>query len=203
MTRSAGLRICAMVAVPLAVLLAAVGPAQSAVIYGVGTAESYGDPGYEGYWHYCIDVEWNTAEMGGHAVSFMNFLLSLGPCPCACGPNLVLFSSIAGTGVSNDGCALKFRGLYDCKEDPHFPELGPSIKFELVDTGCDLGESGSARLCFYSTFGPDATGYFPEVLGIKASTSTARGDLKGVLPVCVCGSPVEGASWSTVKALYR
>jgi hypothetical protein len=193
----------ALAAAVLVICLLMALPAQSMVVSGTSSAEGYGEPGYEGYWRYCLDVTWDTAEVGGYAMSFVNFLISLGDCPCACSPDLVIFDDVAGTGTGQHGCELSFYGIYDCHEDPHFPELGPSIKFEYADTGCEPAPAGSATVCFYSVFGPGEQELHTDVLGIKASTSTVRGDLLGVLPVCVCGSPVEDASWGVVKALYR
>jgi hypothetical protein len=189
--------------VVLLVCLFMASTAQPMVISGTSSVEGYGEPGYEGYWRYCLNVTWDTAEVGGYAMSFVNFLISLGECPCACYPDLVLFDDVAGSGAGEHGCELSFYGIYDCQDDPHFPELGPSIKFEYADTGCEPAPTGSATVCFYSTFEPGEHGLHTDVLGIKASTTTLRGDLLGVLPVCVCGSPVEGVSWGVVKALYR
>jgi hypothetical protein len=193
-----------LVAAATAVVLLAAGlPAAGAVITGTCDVVSYGDPGFPGYWQYCVDVQWDTAEMGGHGMSFVNLLIGLGYCPCACSPDLILFGDVAGTGLGEGGCELEYAGIFDCRGDPNFPDLGPSVKFEYIDNGCEPGETGSAHVCFYSAFGPGEHKYHTDVLGIKASTSLATGDMLGVLPVCVCGSPVEGASWGVVKALYR
>ncbi|MBN1631344.1 MAG: hypothetical protein JW990_16395, partial [Thermoleophilia bacterium] len=106
----------AMLAAALLIgVVAAAMPTHAAVIDGTSTAEGYGEPGFEGYWRYCIDVSWDTAEMGGHAMSFVNFFISLGECPCACSPGLVRFAYPAGTGIGEDGCEIALNGIYDCK----------------------------------------------------------------------------------------
>jgi hypothetical protein len=177
--------------------------ASGAVISGTSTVEGYGEPGFEGYWRYCLDVTWDTATMGGQGMSFVNFFISLGECPCACFPDLVAFADVAGTGPGEGGCELLYYGVYDCHGDPHFPGLGPSIKFETYANGCEPGPTGTATVCFYSAFGPGEEANHYDMVGIKASTSTELGDLAGVLPVCICGSPVEDVSWGVVKGLYR
>jgi hypothetical protein len=187
----------------LLVMLLVAMPLSAAEISGTSIVEGYGEVGFEGYWRYCLDLAWDTSEMGGQGMSFVNFLIGLGECPCACSPDIILFGDVAGAGIGVDGCELLYGGLFDCRGDPHFPEIGPSVKFEYLDNGCEAGSTGSATVCFYSTFAPGQPLYHSDVLGIKASTNTATGDLIGVLPICMCGSPVEDASWGVVKALYR
>lgn len=193
----------AAAAVALALSMATAAPSRAEVVSGVGTVESYNELGHEGYWRYCLDVTWDTAELGDHAMSFVNLFIGLGDCPCACSPGVIVFPEPAGVGVGEHGCQFLLEGVYDCHGDPHFPGGGPSVKFEPAAGSCEPGPKGSARLCFYSAFSPAAPATESGALGFKSSTHTITGDLTGTLPVCLCASPVEESSWGMVKALYR
>jgi hypothetical protein len=200
---SSGCAGVAAAAMAFALSMAAAQPSRAEVVTGIGTVEAYNELGHEGYWRYCLDVRWDTAELGNHAMSFVNVFIGLGACPCACGPGMVVFPEPAGVGVGEDGCEVLLTGIYDCHGDPHFPENGPSIKFEPAPGGCEPGSKGSAQVCFYSMFSPaESTGQHG-ALGIKSSTWTITGDLTGTLPVCLCASATEESSWGMVKALYR
>lgn len=192
-----------LVVAVIAVLAGTALPLHAEVLTGVSRVEAFSEPGYEGYWRYCIEFSWTTNEIGGKGMSFVNFFIDLGDCPCACDPGIVVFPEDVGTGVGENGCELDFVGIYDCGGDPHFPERGPSIKFESACNGCEPGPRGAATVCFYSMFEPGDDGGHRDVLGIKSSLATVTGDLVGVLPICVCGSPVEPSSWGVVKGLYR
>jgi hypothetical protein len=186
------------------VLLAVMPEATSArVVWGTSTAEIASTPGFEGYWHYTLVISWDTTEIGGHGMSNVDFFLSLGVCQCACYQGVVRFDDVPGIGGGMDGCDLGFIGLYECAGEPHFPELGPTVKFEHDGGVCEPDWNGTAVLDFYSIFEPGEAQLHPGVLGIKAGTQIAEGPLDGVLPLCTCGSPVENTSWGTVKALYR
>jgi hypothetical protein len=172
-------------------------------VWGTSTAEIATEPGFEGYWRYTLDINWDTTEIGGHGMSHLGFFLSLGVCHCACHPGIVAFDDVPGTGAGVGGCELRFIGLYECEGDPHYPEMGATVKFEHDESGCEPDWSGTATLVFYSMFGPGDPQTHLGALGIKASTYTDEGAIFGVLPLCECGNPAEHASWGTVKALYR
>jgi hypothetical protein len=172
-------------------------------VWGTSTAEMSTLPGLEGYWHYTLEISWDTTDIGGFGMSNLGFFLRLGLCQCACQPGVILFDDVPGTGAGVGGCGMGFIGLYECSGDPHYPDMGATVKFEHDEGGCEPDWSGSATLDFYSMFSPGDPQPHAAVLGIKAGTETAQGPLDGVLPLCECGSPVEDVSWGTVKALYR
>jgi len=178
-------------------------PSSAKTVWGAAAAEPATEPGFEGYWHYQLEISWDTAEMGGHGMSHVGFFLSLGVCHCACYPDVVKFDDVPGIGVGEDGCDLGFVGLYECLGDPHYPEKGATVKFEHDESGCDPAASGTVFLDFYSVFGPGEPQAHIGALGIKAGTYIDEGAIIGVLPLCECGSPVESSSWGVVKALYR
>ena len=172
-------------------------------VWGISTAKLATTPGFEGYWHYQLDVSWDTAEIGGHGVSHVGFFLDLGVCDCGCNPGIIRFDSAPGTGMGVNGCELAFIGLYECRGDPHYPEKGATVKFEHTENGCEPDWQGAATLDFYSVFEPGDAQVHLGSLGIKAGTRTAEGAVVGVLPLCECGSPVERATWSLMKCMYR
>jgi len=178
-------------------------PSAAKTIWGETTAEVATTPGFEGYWHYTLEISWDTTEIGGHGMSHVGFFLSLGVCHCACYPNIVRFDDVPGIGLGVDGCELGFIGLYECLGDPHHPEMGATVKFEHDENGCEPDWSGNAVLDFYSMFGPGEPQVYPGTLGIKAGTYTDLGAIVGVLPLCECGSLTEPSTWGVVKALYR
>lgn len=184
-------------------LLAAATPAGAEVVWGVVSAAPSEDPAFPGYWKYSMEVEWNTLDMGGYGMSHLALLLGLDFCGCACDPNLFALALVAGTGTGIGECNLSYRGEFLCRDAPHFPELGPALKFEHYELSCEPSGTGVASIQFYSSFPPDEPRTHAGVLGIKAGKREDTGDLTGTLPLCVCGSPVETVSWGTVKALYR
>ena len=198
LTRIATLAICNLTLLALTAV-----PSAAQAVWGTSTAEVPDAPGFEGYWLYRLNIEWDTTGLGGHSMSHVSFFLELGVCDCACDEGVVTFDSVAGTGVGLDGCELEFLGLYECRGDPSFPDDTPTVKYEHLENGCEPDEAGTATLCFYSRFGPGDPRVHPGSLGIKAGTITEVGDITGVLPLCECGSPVEQATWSLVKSLYR
>lgn len=185
----------------LSVLLLAVAPATAQVIWGTSTATYPNDPGFEGMWKYCLDIEWDTS---GHALSHTTLYIDLEACPLFCDPGFFMFPEPAGSGPGEEGCTVVYYGSFLCFGDPTSPgDEGPTIKFEYdEEIGCEPGPTGSATLCFYSVGFPTEPDIFLDYLGIKFATSTATGDLEGVLPSCIT-SPVRNSSWGTVKALYR
>ncbi|HYW68789.1 MAG TPA: hypothetical protein VE960_04225, partial [bacterium] len=41
-------------------------PSSAKTVWGAAAAEPATEPGFEGYWHYQLEISWDTAEMGGH-----------------------------------------------------------------------------------------------------------------------------------------
>jgi hypothetical protein len=192
-----------VVACCIGLLVAAPQVLSAKTVWGTTTAEVATEPGFEGYWHYTLEISWDTTEIGGHGMSHLGFFLSLGVCHCACHPGIVVFDDAPGMGEGVDGCDLGFIGLYECEADPHYPEKGATVKFEHDESGCEPDWSGAATLDFYSMFAPGDPQTYLGAIGIKAGTQTSEGAIVGVLPLCECGSPTESASWGMVKALYR
>ena len=196
-------RLATVVVCGLALLALMPMTSSAKTVWGTSTAEPATTPGFEGYWHYQLDVSWDTTEIGGHGLSHVGFFLNLGVCDCGCSPGIVRFDSVPGTGVGVDGCELAFIGLYECRGDPHYPEKGATVKFEHTENGCEPDWYGAVTLDFYSVFEPGDPQVHLGSLGIKAGTAIDEGAIVGVLPLCVCGNPVEQATWGMVKALYR
>lgn len=178
-------------------------PAGAETVWGAVSASRSEDPGFAGYWKYCMEIEWNTLEMGGYGMSHLSFFLGLETCGCACDPHVFALAEVAGTGSGMVDCQLDYRGEFLCRDDPSFPGSGPTVKFEDCQPGCEPSGMGAAVVCFYSAFPPGQPGTHADVLGVKAGKMTSTGDLTGTLPMCVCGSPVQATTWGTVKAIYR
>lgn len=196
-----GLATVAVFALAVLVLMPVASSAKT--VWGYSTAEPATTPGFEGYWHYQLDISWDTTEIGGHGMSHLGFFLNLGVCDCGCNPGIVRFDDVPGTGAGVDGCELGFIGLYECRGDPHYPDRGATVKFEHAENECEPDWQGTVALDFYSIFEPGEPQTHLGSLGIKAGTVTDEGAIVGVLPLCVCGNPVEQTTWGTVKALYR
>lgn len=199
-TGLAALAVCVLVLLALTLTPLA---SSAKTVWGTSTVELATTPGFEGYWHYQLNISWDTTEIGGHGVSHIGFFLDLGVCDCGCDSGIVRFDSVPGTGVGVDGCELAFIGLYECRGDPHYPEKGATVKFEHTENGCEPDWHGAVTLDFYSLFGPGDPQVHVGSLGIKAGTFTSEGAIVGILPLCECGSPVEQATWGMLKCLYR
>ena len=175
--------------------------ATAQVIWGTSSATYPNDPGFEGMWKYCLEIEWDTT---GHGLSHTVLFIGLEICPLYCDEGFFAFPDPAGSGPGEGGCTVTYHGSFLCDGDPTMPgDQGPTIKFEYdEETGCEPAATGNATLCFYSSGFPTEPDVFVDYLGIKYGTDIGTGDLEGVLPSCVI-SPVEAASWGSVKALYR
>ena len=90
-----GIRTGTMVLTFFALGLVALAPLPSSAktVWGTAAAEPATEPGFEGYWHYQLEISWDTAEMGGHGMSNVGFFLSLGVCHCACYTDVVKFEA--------------------------------------------------------------------------------------------------------------
>jgi hypothetical protein len=176
-------------------------PSHAQVIWGTSSATFPHDPGFEGMWKYCLEVEWDTS---GHGLSHTVLFIGLEDCLLYCDPGYFAFPDPAGTGPGEGGCTVIYHGSFLCEGDPTMPgDDGPTLKFEYDElVGCEPGATGTATLCFYSMGVPTDPELFIDYLGIKYGTSTDTGDLQGVLPSCTT-SPVENASWGTIKGFYR
>jgi hypothetical protein len=191
----------ALILLAAVLLLVGVCPASSQVIWGTSTVTFPNDPGFEGMWKYCMDIEWSTS---GHGLSHTVLFIGLEDCLLYCDPGYFAFPDPAGTGPGEGGCTVIYHGSFLCGGDPTVPgDDGPTLKFEYDETvGCEPAASGTATLCFYSMGVPTEPQIFVNYLGIKYGGDIDTGDLEGVLPSCIT-SPVESASWGTVKALFR
>ena len=186
-----------------ALALAAAPAAHAQIIWGTSTAALSTDPGFEGYWKYCFDIHWDTNPLSGHALSHADVFLSLEECADACSPGRFAFADTAGSGDGDGGCTVYYTGAFLCEGDPHFPQFPfPTVKFEYYEGDCEPGSINSAHVCFYSHFIPSPPAVYPDALGIKFGLDTATGPLEGVLPICAV-SPVQEATWGTLKSLYR
>ena len=184
-----------------ALLLAVSADAQVPIVSGTSTAEPADDPAFEGCWRYCFDISWTLPD---HAMSHTSVFLDLAACTCVCDAGYFAFADTVGSGPGDGGCTVFYYGLFECDGDPHFPGLGPTVKFEPLETGCAPGRAGSLHACFYSLLPPTEETEFDANLGVKYGLETATGALIGVLPDCECDmNPVERTRWGALKALYR
>jgi hypothetical protein len=190
-----------LVAILATVLLAVPAVAQLPLVTGTSAAEPAADPGFAGYWRYCFDITWDLPD---HSMSHTSVFLNLAACTCVCDAGYFAFADTVGSGPGEPDCTVFYHGLFECGGDPHFPGIGPTVKFEPYESDCEPGRTGSLNACFYSLFPPTEEQTFDADLGLKYGQATATGGLVGVLPDCECEmNPVERATWGTLKALYR
>jgi hypothetical protein len=193
----------------LSVFLAALAPqaAGQGHIEGTVTAERATDMGHDGYWKYCLNVDWNLTEFGNRGVSHIDVILGLEACPSVCNSGYFAFKDTAGVGpgiVGEDSCMLYWQGLFECHGDPGTPEGVPNIKFEYSEGLCEPSAAGTAYLCFYSIAPPTPPDTFPSAIAAKFGRAWTSGDLIGVLPVCDPNYVSNRMStWGNVKALFR
>ena len=175
--------------------------AHAQAIWGVITVSEGPDP--NGYWEYCLDIEWDTTEYGGHGLSHSLVLLGLENCAAACEPGMFAFDDIAGSGIGEGGCTVYYTGEFLCEGDPSFPEFPfPTVKFEYIEDDCEPDWVGWMHVCFYSLFPPAPWAVYPDALGIKYGTNTETGPLEGDLPMCEV-TPGERCTWGSIKSIYR
>jgi hypothetical protein len=187
----------------VALCLGATTTALAQPIWGTSSASLSTDPGFEGYWKYCLEIHWDTNPFGSHAMSHADVFLSLEDCANACEPGRFAFADTAGSGDGDGGCTVYYTGEFLCQGDPHFPQFPfPTVKFEPIEAACEPGTVNSAYVCYYSQFIPGPYAVHPDALGIKFGQNTGTGPLEGVLPICEV-SPVEDRTWGTIKSLYR
>jgi hypothetical protein len=173
-------------------------------VWGTGSASLSTDPGFEGYWKYCYEVDWVGLP---HGVSHVDILLwLLQDCECVCSPGYFAFADTTGSGPgtpNGEPCMVYYYGLFECFGDPSIDIDGPLVKFEPYEDHCEPGAEGWVRACFYSVAAP-----IPAPAGewvvIKFAREYATGPLTGVMPGCDSAySARDNVSWGQIKALYR
>ena len=172
-------------------------------LWATSTACEATEPGYEGYWKYCVTVDWINLP---HGVSHVDVLLMLEECACACSPGYFAFADTVGSGPGGNGepCTVYYNGLIECHGDPSIDIPDPLVKFEPYEGSCEPDKDGSVTACFYSVASPTEHAVFEDVIILKFSTQYATGDLDGVLPICDPQYSSAGpATWGQIKALYR
>jgi hypothetical protein len=176
------------------------------VVSGTSTAWLSSDPGFEGYWKYCLKITWDVTEYGGkpHDVSHISIILNLEDCERACSPGYFAFADTAGSSVGGDGCTIYYYTEFNCKGDPTIPEGGPTIKFEPYTGECETGVSGTANVCFYCLAPPKLSTTFPSSVWIKFGLNVASGTLEGAMPNCIApANSVRTSTWGAIKALLE
>jgi hypothetical protein len=175
------------------------------VIWGSGSAWYSTDPGFEGYWKYCLTLHWDVTRYDGkpHAMSHLSLLLGLENCPGACEQGYFASTDTVGTSSDCGGCIVHYYMDFNCKGDPTLGILVPTVKFEPYGEKCEPGIAGTAYLCFYSLASPRPIRAYDASLWIKFGLNIASGTLEGVLPRCAATTPVEPTTWGAIKALLR
>jgi hypothetical protein len=191
----------------LFILVAAVSLAAQEFVWGTCTAELTSDPGYEGYWKYCIDMGWDVTGYDGHGLSHVDVFLGLEDCECVCSEGYFAFTDTVGSGpgtLNGGPCTVYWHGTFNCEGDPTIPDGVPLIKFQYFEGECEPDKAGSASVCFYSVASPVPAGTFIDAFGIKFGPYFEKGDLVGVLPSCdTAHSVTETSVWGRLKALFR
>ena len=169
-----------------------------------GSAALATEPGYEGYWKYCYEVNWSNLP---HGVSNLDFLLTMiEDCPCLCTSGYFAFEDTTGTGpgVCDEApCTVFYYGFFLCDGEMSIPIKGPVIKFEPYENCCEPAPEGTAQICFYSVAAP-VYGTWVDYMAIKFGTESEYGTLQGPLPSCETGvSATEVSTWGVIKGLYR
>ena len=201
---TATLFVLMLVAVP-ALAMSQTGPVFDAEgeVWGTSTAEISTDPGFEGYWKYCIEINWDLKDIGPWALSHASLLLGE-DCVCECNDTYFAFADTIGSGPGEGGCEVYYYAELECEGDPTIPFPEPTLKFEPFEGDCEPDVVGTAYLCFYSFLFPTSHGTFEDCLVVKFSTRHITGDLEGVLPLCDPGaSATERSTWGAIKVLCR
>ncbi|MFH1313946.1 MAG: hypothetical protein ABIJ00_12075 [Candidatus Eisenbacteria bacterium] len=185
------------------VTLLAIPALASPDLWGTSSAWEATEPEYEGYWKYCLTVNWIDLP---HGVSHVDLLVMLESCACACTPGYFAFADTVGSGPGTNSvpCTVYYYGLFECHGDPSIGITDPLVKFEPYENCCEPDKDGYATVCFYSVASPTEAGLYEDVIVLKYSTEYATGDLDGVLPICdPAYSATEPTAWGQIKALYR
>jgi hypothetical protein len=193
------LLLCAGLALPVVAA-----PAAAQCISGTVSVSVSSDPGFLGWYKYCVTASWS---LGVHDMSHLDVFLGLPDCPCICDPVFIRFAVPAGSASPSDNsCNLNFFGAYVCKGDPSLPSAmnGPAVKFQPdTSSTCDPLLAGSGTFCFYTQMPPAPPTTYANALAIKHSTDTCYGNLVGSLPLCDCELPTQPTTWGRLKSTYR
>jgi len=189
----------------LAVLFAAITVhAQTDYIGGETTAIRITEPGLEGYWKYCITVQWDVSQYpeGAYGQSHVSIVLGLEECISYCGDACFIFPDTVGISNGVDGCEVYYYAEFDLNGDPTVPPMTSSVKFEPYFADCEPDVAGIATVCFYSLFPPQVRDTERSALWIKFGQYTEEGFITGGLPSCRTAA-AENSSWSGIKRLFR
>jgi hypothetical protein len=189
----------------LTVILAAVAAnAQSDYIGGSASATRITEPGFEGYWKYCINISWNTSQYwgGAYGQSHLSIVLGLEECLGFCGESCFTLPDTVGVSDGVEGCNVYYYGELDLQGDPTIPSATVALKFEPYPSECEPDVSGTASVCFYSIFPPRIADSDPGSLWIKFGQFVEEGFITGSLPSCRTAA-TEESSWSSIKRLFR
>jgi len=189
----------------LIVLLGAItAQAQTDYIGGNATATRVTEPGLEGYWEYCITVNWDVSQYpeGAHGQSHVSIVLGLEECIGYCGQSCFMFPDTVGVSDGVDGCNVYYYAELDISGDPTISPTTSTLKFEPYPAACEPDVAGTASVCFYSVFPPRAADHLPGSIWIKFGQFTDEGFITGSLPGCRTAA-TENSSWSGIKRLFR
>lgn len=182
------------------------GPHQAAQQYVWATASASPslDPGFAGYWKYCITINWDITKYGGkpHGLSHISIVLGLENCPLVCRPGFFASAEMAGGGSGEGGCTAQYYFEFNCKGDPTIPRPVPTIKFEPYGA-CLPGIAGTANVCFYSLAQPRPAQTYTDAVWMKFGRNITAGPIEGMLPSCITPEvSVERSTWGAIKALF-
>jgi hypothetical protein len=174
-------------------------------VWGEASATEAGEPGYSGYWHYCISIGWDVSEYaeGAHANSHVSMVLELEDCLDECGDACFIFPDTVGMGDGADGCTVYFYAEIDIKGDPTVPADTPTLKFEPYYDTCEPDIIGTASVCFYSLIPPEAGVTEDWPIWIKFGPYTEKGFIAGTLPSCSGTAATASSTWGSIKRLFR
>lgn len=189
----------------LTVVFAAVAAqAQTDYIGGNATAIRITEPGLEGYWKYCITINWDVSQYpdGAHGQSHVSIVLGLEECLGYCGDACFMLPDTVGVSDGVDGCNVYYYAELDLYGDPTTPPDISTLKFEPYPAECEPDAAGTASVCFYSAFPPRIVDSNPGSLWIKFGQFTEEGFITGRLPSCRTAA-TEESSWGGIKRLFR
>lgn len=162
------------------------------------------DPGFEGYWKYCITITWDVGRYSHRArgLSDISVLLGLDGCLRACSPGYFAMEDTVGASVLGESCTVYYRSEIAPSTFPGIPQPSPTLKFEPYDNRCGQCLCGTARVYFYSLAPPQPVYSFPSSVLVRFGRYMALGGLDGPLPTCVdTPNAVEPSTWGSIKAL--
>ncbi|MFC1799942.1 hypothetical protein ACFL2Z_03420 [Candidatus Eisenbacteria bacterium] len=178
--------------------------AQTDYIGGDATAIRITEPGLEGYWKYCVTINWDTSQYseGARGQSHVSIVLGLEECLGYCGDACFMFPDTVGVSDGVDGCEVYYYAEFNIGGDPTLPPTTTTVKFEPYPADCEPDVSGTASVCFYSMFPPRIADSNPGSLWIKFGQFVEEGLITGMLPSCRTAA-TEESSWGSIKRLFR